>query len=241
MKLKTLYIIVLALIMASIILIMISSFSDIAHYTSTEPNAAPLKVIIDAGHGGEDGGAEADGILEKDINLAISRKLAEMLRRSGCDVTEVRDTDTAVYSEGASTYREKKVSDLENRVKLFNSDENNIVVSIHQNKFGDSKYSGAQIFYSENDPKSALLADCIRTAIVYQLQPENTRELKKAGDDIYILKNATVPALIVECGFISNDAERALLTNESYQHKLAYAIAMGILGYSNTIKTEKET
>lgn len=240
MKLKTLYIIVLSLIMASFLLIMISSFSDIAHYTSAELDSAAPSVIIDAGHGGEDGGAEAGGVLEKDINLSVSRKLAGILRLSGCRVTEVRDTDTAVYSDGAGSLREKKVSDLENRVKLFNSDENNIVVSIHQNKFGNSRYSGAQIFYSENSPGSARLAESIRRAITALLQPDNTRELKKAGDDIYIMKNAEVPALIVECGFISNDAERAMLTDESYQQKLAFAIAMGVLDYSNTINKEKE-
>ena len=233
MKLKTLYLIILSLLLASFIVIMIASFSDIAHYTSGELSSAPLSVVIDAGHGGEDGGAEVDGELEKDINLRISRKLAEILRLNGCRVTEVRDTDTAVYSDGADTLREKKVSDLENRVGLFNSDENNIAVSIHQNKFDDSRYSGAQIFYSENDPRSAVLAESIRTAIVSLLQPDNTRELKKAGEDIYIMKNAKVPALIVECGFLSNDAERAELLDESYQQKMAYAIAMGVLDYAN--------
>ena len=238
MKLKRLYIIILSLILLSFIIIMISSFSDIATLTSGTISAHRVKVIIDAGHGGEDGGAEVYGVLEKDINLSIANILSDMLRLSGCTVTEVRDTDISVYSDGAETLREKKVSDLENRVKLFNSDSDNIVVSIHQNKFENSRYSGTQIFYSANNADSARLAERIRTAVVMLIQPDNTRELKKGGTDIYILDKAEVPAVIVECGFLSNDSERALLTDEDYQKKLAFAIAMGILDHSKS--TDKE-
>ena len=236
MKIKRLYIIILSLIFLTFVIIMISSFSDIAVLTSGKASDSPVKVIIDAGHGGEDGGAVVNGISEKDINLCIANDLSDMLRLFGCEVTQVRDTDVSVYSDGAQTLREKKVSDLKNRSELFNSDSDNTVVSIHQNKFENSKYSGTQIFYSVNDPDSVKLAESIRTAVVMLLQPDNTRELKPAGSDIYILDNAKVPAVIVECGFLSNDSEREKLNDSEYQKKLAFAIAMGVLDYSNNKK-----
>lgn len=232
MKLKTIYILLLALILLSAAIVMISSFSDIAVPTSALGADALPHIVIDAGHGGEDGGAEVDHVLEKDINLCISAYLADLLRLNGYTVTQVRHTDEAVYSDGADTLREKKTSDLKNRVALFNADENNLVVSIHQNKFDSSRYSGTQVFYSDNHPRSRALAESIRKAVVMLLQHENTRELKKAGKDIYILDQTVVPAVIVECGFLSNDAERALLTDPAYQKKMAYAVAMGVLDYA---------
>lgn len=238
MKIKTLYIVVLVLILLSAAIGMIASFSNIAAHTAQKAIAVTPRIVIDAGHGGEDGGASVDHILEKDINLSIATKLADILRLSGYEVMEVRDADTAVYSNGAETLREKKVSDLQNRTEIFNSDAHNIVVSIHQNKFDRSEYSGTQLFYSVNHSDSRLLAEDIRTAVVSLLQQNNTRELKAAGSDIYVLDHATVPAVIVECGFLSNDAERAQLVDEEYQKRLAYAIAMGVLDYcrqSNTV------
>ena len=233
MKLRTFYILILTLILLTFVIVMISSFSNItAHASSDTINVLP-RIIIDAGHGGEDGGAEVDSVLEKDINLNIANTLADILRASGYEVAEVRDTDISVYTDGADTLREKKVSDLKNRVNLFNSDARNIVVSIHQNKFESAKYSGTQLFYSKNDPDSAELADRIRTAVVMLIQHDNTRELKPAGEDIYILDNATVPAVIVECGFLSNDSERELLVTQEYQSEMAYAIAMGVIDYCN--------
>ena len=231
MKLKTLYIVALAVIFLSFVLVMISSFSNITAHTSAALGESKPKIIVDAGHGGEDGGASVDGVLEKDINLSIAENIADMLTVSGCEVKTVRDEDISVYSDDADTLREKKTSDLNNRVSLFNSDPENIVVSIHQNKFEQTRYSGTQIFYSTNDPNSLELAECIRTAVVMLIQQDNTRELKPAGDDIFILKEARVPAVIVECGFLSNDAERELLIDDEYQKQLAYAISMGVLDY----------
>jgi N-acetylmuramoyl-L-alanine amidase len=229
MKLRNIYILILAMLLLSLCIVMISSFSNLAVHTSAEPIEPLTTVIIDAGHGGEDGGAEAGGILEKDINLAIANRVADILRLSGCRVVEVRDTDLSVYSDGAATLKEKKTSDLMNRVSLFNSDSRNLVVSIHQNKFDNPKYSGAQVFYSVNHEKSRDLAESIRSAVVLLLQPENTRELKPAGKDIYILDHAEVPAVIVECGFLSNDAERQKLADSGYQSEMAFAVAMGVL------------
>ena len=231
MKLRSFYVLLLALIFLSFIIVMIASFSNITAHASTDSVSASPRIIIDAGHGGEDGGAEVDGVLEKDINLSIASMLADILRVCGYEVIEVRDTDISVYTDGADTLREKKKSDLNNRVRLFNSDPRNVVVSIHQNRFDNPKYSGAQLFYSVNNENSAFLADCIRTAVVSLLQKENTRELKPAGNDIYILDQSTVPAVIAECGFLSNERERKLLLTPEYQQKLAYAIAMGVIDY----------
>ena len=232
MKLRTLYIMILGAILLVICVIMVASFSDITTLTSREVAIDDLPtIIVDAGHGGEDGGAEVDGVLEKDINLAISKQVADILRLSGCAVKEVRREDISVYSDDAETLHEKKVSDLKNRVAQFNESADNIVVSIHQNKFDSSKYHGTQLFYSENHSDSMNLAKSIHTAVVMLLQSDNTRELKPAGDDIYILDNAEVPAVIVECGFLSNPDERAKLTDKTYQQEIAYAVAMGVIDY----------
>ena len=239
MKLKTAYLLVLGVILLVMILVMISSFSNIALLASrdVENQSAPI-IIIDAGHGGEDGGAEVDGTVEKEINLSIARKTADILRLNGYQVKEIRDKDISVYSDDAATLREKKVSDINNRVGIFNQNENIIVVSIHQNKFDNPKYHGAQIFYSTNDPESGVLAKSIQTSIVMLLQQDNTRELKPAGKEIYILDHAEVPAVIVECGFLSNPEERGKLNDPAYQQEMAYAVAMGVIDYTNQSNPE---
>lgn len=231
MKVKTIYLIILAVLLISFCIVMFSAFSNITAHTSADIDNDRITVIIDAGHGGEDGGAEVDGILEKDINLSIADKLADTLRLCGVRVTEIRDEDISVYDDSAQSLREKKVSDLKHRVEIVNGSENNILVSIHQNKFDNSAYSGAQVFYSSNNDKSRVLAESIRNSVVSLLQNDNTRELKPANSDIYLLDNATVPAVIVECGFLSNDEERAKLLDSGYQSEMAYSIAMGVLEY----------
>lgn len=234
MKLRTVYLLVFGAIFLVILLVMISSFSNIAKLVSrdTELSMQPT-IIIDAGHGGEDGGAEVDGVLEKDINLSVARKTADILRLSGYQVKEVRDKDISVYSDEAETLREKKVSDLNNRVNLFNESKSNIVVSIHQNKFENSKYHGTQIFYSMNDPQSAQLAKAIQTSVVMLLQNDNTRELKPVSKGIYTMEHTKVPAVIVECGFLSNSDELKKLKDKTYQQEMAYAIAMGVIDSQN--------
>ncbi|MDP4120185.1 MAG: N-acetylmuramoyl-L-alanine amidase [Bacillota bacterium] len=191
-------------------------------------------IVIDAGHGGEDGGADANGILEKDINLDISLKLRDLLKLSGFNVVMVRDTDKSIYDASAKTVREKKVSDLQNRLKIFNSSEDNIVVSIHQNKFPQTQYFGAQIFYSPNNPQSKTLAQNIKNTIVTMTQPDNKRELKKADKSIFLLWNAKSTSVIVECGFISNQKEASLLNQDSYRKNIAFSIYCGIVNYVNS-------
>lgn len=200
---------------------------------SAEISEKELIVVIDAGHGGEDSGAVANSVLEKDINLEIALKLRDMLKASGIEVKMIRESDVSIYDTASGTIRERKVSDLKNRVKIVNNNKKNILVSIHQNKFEQSKYSGAQMFYSINNDKSHILAENIRKSITGLIQPENKRELKKGGSDIYLLNKAAVPAVIVECGFISNEEEAKNLSNEEYQSKMAFAICCGILEYKN--------
>lgn len=237
MKVKTIYLLILAVILITFCLVMYSAFSNITARTDSDSLEQQPMIVIDAGHGGEDGGAEVDGVLEKDINLSIAGKLSEILRLCGCRVTEIRDEDFSVYDSDAQTLREKKVSDLKRRVEIANENDNNILVSIHQNKFDNSAYSGAQLFYSSNHDDSRVLAESIRSAITSLLQKDNTRELKPAGSDIYLLDHAEVPAVIVECGFLSNQQERSKLMDDDYQNEMAYAVAMGVLEYINAYDT----
>ena len=194
-------------------------------------------VIIDAGHGGPDGGTSADdGTLEKDLNLQIAIKLNESLSSMGIKTVMIRTEDISVHDASANTIRQKKVSDLKNRLKIINETDNSIFVSIHQNHFSDSRYSGTQVFYSKNNPQSSVLADCIRQSVISDLQKENTRETKPSGTDIYLLYHAVSPAVMVECGFLSNINESKNLKNENYQKELAFVLALGISDYLNSLK-----
>lgn len=235
MRKKTVYAFVCILLCFGFILMILSAMTGISQQTVENISDFKPTIVIDAGHGGEDGGASAaDGTLEKDINLSISMKLSSMLQLYGFDIKNIRDTDISIYDDTADTIFNKKVSDLKNRVKIFNSSQNNIVISIHQNKFEESKYYGTQVFYSSNDDKSALLAENIKTSVVSLLQNENTRQCKKAGSEIYVLNNAEVPAVLVECGFLSNPNEAEKLKSEDYQKQIAFSICLGFLEYYYT-------
>lgn len=229
-RLKIFFLSFISLILITVVIISISTHN--AYKVSTQTNDFKPTIVIDPGHGGEDGGATVENVLEKDINLQISQKLSDLLILNGFNVVMTRNTDTAIYSEDESS--NKKRSDLNNRVKIFNELSTNIVISIHQNKFIDSKYFGTQVFYSKNDPKSEVLAECIRTSVVNLMQPDNTRESKKAGSEIFVLDNANVPAIMVECGFLSNVEEAKKLVDNEYQNKLAYCIYLGFLEYYYT-------
>jgi len=196
---------------------------------STDNN---LVIIIDAGHGGVDGGAVSeDGTNEKDINLEISLKLNEILTIMGFDTKMVRTTDVSIHNLDAETIRQRKNSDLKNRKSLMDEIENCIYVSIHQNKFSDERIWGAQTFYSPNNNESKVLSEFIQTEIVKHIQPTNKRVVKKSGTNIYILYNATKPAVMVECGFMSNKNELFQLKDENYQSQMAFSIMSGIVNY----------
>lgn len=214
---------------------MITAFKNISFQAMEDRITDFSTIIIDAGHGGEDGGCVAkDGTLEKDINLSISKKLSEMLRKKGFNVREIRTEDISIYNDNSETLSEKKTSDLHNRLAIFNSNENNVIISIHQNHFNDSSYYGTQVFYSKNNSNSKILAEAVRKSVKESLQKDNERETKQADKSIFLLDNATVPAVIVECGFLSNDNEREKLKTDEYQNEMAYAICLGFLEYYYT-------
>ena len=184
-------------------------------------------VIIDAGHGGEDGGAVAnDGTLEKDVNLKIALKVANFLKICGFEVIMTRETDTDTCSGDVFIKRE----DLENRLNLMKENPESVFVSIHLNKFTTSAARGSQVFYSKGEA-SKTLGDYIQKSIIANLQKENKRVNKQATSSTYLLHNALVPAVLVECGFLSNEAELLRLKDDLYQQKLAFCIAGGILEY----------
>lgn len=173
----------------------------------------------------------SDGTVEKNINLSIALKLRDILVCSGYSVIMTRTTDTGTdYSENYEI-KDRKVTDMKNRLKLMNSTENAVFVSVHLNKFDSSTAKGAQVFYSPNSDDSRLLGDKIQSNIVSLLQPENSRSIKKGTKNTYLLYYAECPAVIVECGFLSNPTELSLLKNDSYQRKMAFAIATGIYSY----------
>lgn len=191
---------------------------------------ATPRVLIDPGHGGADGGATGtDGTAEKDVNLAVARTLAALLRVMGVPTDMTRDTDRSIHSDGAGSLREQKVSDMHNRLAMY--EQAALVVSVHQNHFSASKYYGTQVFCSPNHPQSRVLGAAVREQVLQLLQPENTRELKTADDGVFLLANTSVPAVLVECGFLSNPAECEKLANADYQRQMAFAVAGGVFSF----------
>ena len=188
-------------------------------------------VMLDAGHGAPDGGAEApDGTLEKDLNLKITSFLQGFLEQSGTHVLVTREGDSGIFDENAKKIKQMKNSDIKNREKLMNKSDADIFVSIHMNKFPESKYSGPQVFHSKGED-SKRLAKFVQDRLISVLNPPKVREIKQAGSEIYLLKKAEIPAILVECGFISNHEELALLKDEEYQKRVAWAIYCGICDY----------
>lgn len=203
----------------------------IASSAATQPVRQTPLILIDAGHGGTDGGAVAsDGTLEKDINLDVSLKLYDFLRFFGYAVQMTRTEDVSLHDAEADTVRERKVSDMHHRLALY--DEADLVISIHQNKFGQASCHGAQLFYSPNHPASEAVAQTLRDTLYRLLQPDNTRELKKGDDAIFLLYKTVSPAVLVECGFLSNPEERARLCEDAYRRELAFSLACGVLAYA---------
>ena len=198
--------------------------------TSVSVSAGKTVWVIDAGHGGEDGGAVAvDGSKESDMNLAIARRLDALLVLLGEETRMTRTEDISIHDGSASTLREKKRSDLENRVELVNSTQGAILVSIHQNSLPSSKRTqGAQVFYGKKEG-SAELANTVQRALNQTVNAGNEKTKKAIDASIFLMKNVTAPAILIECGFLSNESETALLKSGEYQQKLAVVIASGLL------------
>lgn len=180
-------------------------------------------VVIDPGHGGIDGGATScSGVLESNINLDISLRLNDLMHLMGIETVLIRDTDRSVYTQG-TTIAQKKVSDLKQRVKIVNTQEDPLLISIHQNHFIDSKYFGPQVFYGREEGSGAFAKE-MQYALTNYLCPSSKRQAKIAKD-VYLMNNITCTAALIECGFISNPEEEAKLLDAAYQKELSCVIA----------------
>ncbi len=183
------------------------------------------KIVIDPGHGGEDCGAIGiNGILEKDINLMISDNLCDLMRFAGYEVIPTRTEDILLYDKNADHRGKKKIMDLAARRRIAEENDPDIFAGIHMNAFPQSKYSGLTVYYSKNDPSSIRAAEGVRNNIIEHIQPNNTREMKAAGSNIYLLDRLDCPAILIECGFLSNETECALLSTSEYRQQLSFVI-----------------
>lgn len=217
----------------SVAVVYVFAFSMYRYYTAVSAAQiadAPVTVVIDPGHGGEDGGAStAGGVLESALNLQISLRVRDLLQLLGVNTSMIRQTDTAVYTGACSTIREKKVSDIKNRVQMVNATPNALLVSIHQNFFEQSKYSGAQVFYAKTDG-SKPLAERTQQLLREALDPSNHREVKQS-QSVYLMEHIECTGILIECGFLSNAQEAENLQSATYQKKLAAAICAAVGGY----------
>lgn len=199
-------------------------------------NKTISSVIIDAGHGGFDGGAVVEDVFEKDINLKIANTLALMLECAGIKVIRTRSGDFSTESDPNLTISARKKSDMRNRLDIAKNNPNSLFISIHLNKFPLASAKGAQIFYGVKNENSSALAENIRSSIVSLVQKENNRTLKKGTKSTYILYNSPIPTVIVECGFMSNKEELEQLLSEEYQQKISFAIFKGIIDFYGSDK-----
>ena len=190
-----------------------------------------LTIVLDAGHGGEDGGCEGNGLVEKDLNLDITLKIASLLRKQGVNVVLTRETDELLYDKNSDYEGKKKYQDVRRRLEIAQNQENPVLVSIHMNYFAQTQYSGLQVWYSKADAKSRILAGMIQNNGKNSLQPANKRNIKEATSSIFLLDNATFPAVLIECGFLSNTNEARALGDEIYRQKLAEIIFNSIMTY----------
>ena len=215
-----------------IVAIALSSRSEIKNYIDTVSLPVSGKVVVvDAGHGVPDEGAEVgDGTTEAQTNLKIALKLQNLLEQSGCTVILTRSDENGIYDLDSKTLKQKKISDIRNRVKIGNESSADIFVSIHLNKIPHPQYSGWQTFYNKNSEQGQKLAKQIQSNLNEAIQKENKRVPAKI-ENIYIINNVEIPTTIVECGFLSNPEEKELLLTDSYQNRLAWGIYNGIIDY----------
>ena len=220
-----------------------NKITNIANMTSALEDVQPPVFIIDPGHGGEDGGAEGSGVLEKELNLQISKSLYDICTIFGYKADLTRNKDTLLYDHfgDLSNYRgKKKTYDLRNRIRIAEESGSELYIGIHMNKFPKEQYRGLQVYYSGNTESSKDAAILIQSYAKKYIMPENNREIKKATNAIYILNRIKIPAVLIECGFLSNPDECAALKTPEYRLKLASVIFASSSEYkANTI--EKQT
>lgn len=233
MKKRRSWVLVCLLTAAGILLLSHYGSEAVTTLVQNTPPERENCIIIDAGHGGVDGGATScTGILESAYNLEIALRLNDLFHFLGYDTRMIRTTDISVYTKG-DTIAQKKISDLKERVRVTNETENALLISIHQNIFSDSQYSGAQVFYADTEGSKAL-AQAMQAAFVSTLNPGSRRQCKKS-DGIYIMEHITRPGILIECGFLSNPQEEAQLRSKTYQQQLCCVVASTTASYlSNT-------
>lgn len=221
--------VIIFIIMTSVVIYLLQTVYK-RDFESAFSSAEEKTVVIDAGHGLPDGGAvSAEGECEEKINLAVAKKISAILTDKCYNVIMTRETHEGIYSSG-KTVKEKKHSDMKNRAEIMNTSGADIFVSIHMNKFSDPKVFGAQVFYSQNQEESARLAKLIQAELL-KTDENNKRAAKSAENSIYLMKNAKIPAVIVECGFLSNEAEANKLKSDEYRKTIAEAVVSGIEKY----------
>ena len=228
-KKKRIFFILSVIVISTINFLITSNIEDTIQIVSLPVSGKTI--ILDAGHGFPDQGAEnSEGLTEADLNLKITQKVQMLLEQSGCNVILTRSDKNGIYDTNANTLREKKISDIKNRVKIGNESSADAFVSIHLNKISQSQYYGWQTFFKQNNQKSEQLAKSIQEELNSSIQKENKREaLKITGK--YIIEHIEIPTTIVECGFLSNPEEAQLLEQDLYQNKLAWGIYNGIMDY----------
>lgn len=233
MKTRKGWILVYGIIIAGVILMAHWGSMAVTVISENIPVERNRRIIIDAGHGGVDGGATScTGLLESAYNLDIALKLNDLFHLLGYDTVMIRTTDISVYTRGESI-AQKKISDLKERVRIANETEGAILLSIHQNNFSDSRYSGAQIFYASTEGSSEL-ARQMQSTMIRALNPGSNRQSKKS-DGVYLMEHIVCPGILIECGFLSNVREEALLRSREYQQKLCCVIASTVDAFlSNT-------
>ena len=214
-----------------------SSNSITIETSSFAENEIKRTIILDAGHGLPDGGATSTSnpnIIESDLNLKVVLKLEELLKQSGINVILTRSNEYGIYNETADTIRKKKVSDMENRVKLSKNSDAELFVSIHMNTLNNRSVTGFQVFYSDtnsNNNISKICANYIDENLKKNINETNTTKTIKEIKDIYLTKNLNLPLILIECGFLSNENECNLLNSDEYQQKLAWSIYTGLMDY----------
>lgn len=220
----------LLLILSTMLSFLASRFGQRATPTLLEDQPLFSTVILDAGHGGEDGGAVSpQGYAEKNLNLAICRQVEIMLKSNGIETVMTRTEDVLLYDKSSDYHGRKKALDLLERRKIGEAHPDSLFVSIHMNAYPLSQYQGLQVWYSPHHPSSFDLASAVQSTVSSALQPQNNRQVKEAGSNIYLLHHLRTPAILVECGFLSNPEEAERLNDPEYQKKLAFLITLSIL------------
>ena len=219
---------IIAILMLSLLLL--SGYVSRMREIPTEVwSEEPITVIIDAGHGGEDGGTSGqNGILEKDLNLDVAKKLDSLLRSAGINTVMTRNDDRLLYDPLSDYKGRKKILDMHERLRIANSCENAVFLSVHMNSFPQEKYCGLQVYYSRNSIDSMRFAESVQGTVSKYLQPQNERKIMQ-GKDIFLLDRLKMPAILVECGFLSNKDECSLISTEEYRDKLAFWIFYSIM------------